>query len=80
MRRTAWLIGLCWRLPENDPVRTELLPALFRRLGMVGGHEANDACAPRMLRIVPLLPRGSLASGGGGRGRILAANRVELRK
>jgi hypothetical protein len=53
MKRTAWLVSLCWRLPEEDPVRLRLQGVLLARLDVGGvGRAANDVMAPRHLTLV----------------------------
>jgi hypothetical protein len=43
LERTAWLLSLCWRLPEGDVTRARLAPVLMRRLAVGGpGRAAND--------------------------------------
>jgi len=32
MQRTMWLLILCLRLPENDPIRRAWVPRLLREL------------------------------------------------
>ena len=46
MRRTAWLILLCWQLPKANADAARLLPILFARLKIVG-RAAND-CTRRV--------------------------------
>ncbi len=53
MRRTAWLVSLCWRLPDEDPVRLRLQQVLLERLDVtVANPAANDVKARSRLRLV----------------------------
>ncbi len=44
MHRTAWLMSLCWLLPEGDALRAQCFPLLLGRLTF-RGRAANDTGA-----------------------------------
>lgn len=82
MRRTAWLIAICWWLPETDPVRQRVLPVLLARLDLARSDTANDTTIEWMgLRLVPTSPSAPLARGrGADLNRFLPPNRLEFRQ
>ncbi len=53
MRKTAWLVSLCWKLPDEDPMRLRLQKVLLERLDVTCANSvANDVRAPRLLQLV----------------------------
>jgi hypothetical protein len=42
MARTLWLLGLCARLPVDEPLRIEAEAMLCARLGAQAGGASND--------------------------------------
>ncbi len=54
MRRTAWLISLCWQLPEGAPIRQRLQRVLLERFDVSASNRvANDTTEVRPIRIAP---------------------------